>query len=253
MSNARFYYIPTTIEEFIPILEDSSDPRQHPLVKQDIDDLENLGCQTITNQQKWLGTGPFCEGNQSDCARLQPRGMWRAIGYDDRGDGSKCFTGKKVLCVKTSCEDENLLYDDNVRKFWSGTAPFCDGNTCDCVNQFGAIPYMTDAQGDGERCTFGTKQLCVRPHEKLMRGATGKPYQEWLGGAQAYCARQEEMSHDMKSKGLTLLGDLVSAIPTMDGASDFVGALSGAGGKMLNTLGEREFIGPDPNLSVGGK
>lgn len=239
-------------ESFTPILEDESDPMQHPRVKQDMDNLEKLGCSRIINEQKWLGTAPFCRGNQSDCSNLQPRGMWRAIGYDDSGDGAKCFSGRKVLCVKTSCVDENLLYDDKVRKFWSGTAPFCDGETCDCVRQFGAIPYMTDIQGDGEKCTFGTKQLCVRPHEKIMGGSTGEPYREWLTNAQAYCAKQEEMSHDMKNKGISLLGDIVSKIPDMEDASDFVGALAGAGGEMLNTLGEREFTGPDPNLFLGG-
>ena len=42
----------------------------------------------------WYGTAPFCKGRTSDCTK---RGRYVAK-WSKRGNGKKCWTGKKVLC-----------------------------------------------------------------------------------------------------------------------------------------------------------
>ena len=91
----------------------------------------------------WFGEAPICQG-------LCPDG-WKTDKLDDRGDGKKCWTGKKALCCPTEAAKKCL---------WFGTSPFCAG-TC----PKGWLKEKTDNKGDGKLCLVGAKAYCCTSDE----------------------------------------------------------------------------------------
>ncbi|MBX2811016.1 MAG: hypothetical protein KTR25_04380 [Myxococcales bacterium] len=53
---------------------------------------------TAQAEEVWFGTAPFCKGSPGDCTS---RGM-DYVRSDKRGDGRKCWRGRKVLCRRTT-------------------------------------------------------------------------------------------------------------------------------------------------------
>lgn len=49
----------------------------------------------VANSGRWVGTSPFCGGSCSDC-----RSDEFCAGTGSYGDGAKCWTGSKVMCIK---------------------------------------------------------------------------------------------------------------------------------------------------------
>ncbi|MCP3681186.1 MAG: hypothetical protein GY861_00715, partial [bacterium] len=118
------------------------------------------GCNKTVRQEKWLGVAPFCQQDASDCSMLQPQGEWSYVRDDKSGDGPPCWTGHKVLCERTKCIDNNPEYNDAISSWWVGVPPFCAGSPCDCVNQYGAVPWRQDPVGEDPHkpCWTGEKQ-----------------------------------------------------------------------------------------------
>jgi hypothetical protein len=54
--------------------------------------------QRMLVESRWLGTGPFCDAQPSDCQALGSG--WEDIRTDRIGDGAACATGVKVLCER---------------------------------------------------------------------------------------------------------------------------------------------------------
>lgn len=99
------------------------------------------GFNSCTNY--WAGTAPFC--NPDQC----PKG-WHEGGRDSRGDGSKCWSGEKRLCV---CDPG--LGPVSCNSFWAGTAPFCRG---ECPVGYKEVGQSNE--GNGGFCFSGTKKNC---------------------------------------------------------------------------------------------
>ncbi len=115
----------------------------------------------------WIGTAPICKANASDCRK---RGMIY-IRSDKRGSGSKCWTGRKVLCRQKTTPPIRVPGQK-----WFGTAPFCGGKKSDCSKR-GMTFVRSSVRGNGKKCVSGRKVLC-----KPVKLAKGK-YQKWLGTA----------------------------------------------------------------------
>ena len=167
--------------------------------------LEKKGCVDINYERRWIGTAPFCAGHQADCGTIHPNGQWKYILKDDYGDGAYCWTGKKVLCSRARCTESDPEYSDDFKSWWVGTAPACDGNTCDCVTQFGAVPYRQDSCGDGKCCVTGTKQLCIRPT------GVNDSYSEWETDAREQCRRDKKVRDDLISRGVDIVKTIADA------------------------------------------
>ena len=174
-----------------------------PNLKYKLDDMSSRGCKRAVVKQYWSGTAPFCAGDQSDCSKLQPYGDWTYCKNDNSGDGASCWTGHKVLCNRAICVDEDLEYADNIDSWWVGTAPFCDGNECDCVNEYGAVPWKQNDTGDGKKCVTGQKQLCLRPQ------TIDSDFSKWETEARSDCEKRKEMTQEQISKGIDILSNLV--------------------------------------------
>lgn len=115
------------------------------------------GFAQAAGQEVWVGTAPFCKGSRDDCRRL---GM-DYVRSDSRGDGSKCFSGKKVLCRRRP--EAPSTVGGNLATRWVGTAPFCQGHPVDCALM--DFDYVrSDKSGAGKPCVTGTKVLCRARH-----------------------------------------------------------------------------------------
>ena len=115
------------------------------------------GFAQAAEQEVWVGTAPFCKGSPDDCRRL---GM-DYVRSDSRGDGSKCFSGKKVLCRRRP--EAPSTVGGNLATRWVGTAPFCQGHPVDCALM--DFDYVrSDKSGAGKPCVTGTKVLCRARH-----------------------------------------------------------------------------------------
>lgn len=96
---------------------------------------------TPTPRQVWIGNAPFCSGSKEDCKSLD----YETYGFDEYGDGGRCRTGKKVLCVTHPGK--------SLRKTWIGTKPVCDGRASDCESL--DLKYIRR-----ESCLRNHKVLC---------------------------------------------------------------------------------------------
>jgi hypothetical protein len=175
-----------------------------PNLKNKLDEMSSRGCNRAVVKQSWKGEAPFCEGAESDCSRLQPYGDWVYCKSDDSGDGSSCWSGEKVLCNRAVCVDKDLEYADNINSWWVGTAPFCSADECDCISQYGAVPWKTNDSGDdGSSCWTGKKQLCLRPVD------TNADFAKWTDEAKTQCNADKKVSQEHISKGLDIISKLV--------------------------------------------
>jgi len=142
-----------------------------------VNESTRVGCQVTATSWQWFGTGPFCDTSADDC---YDHGMqFERFG----AHGSSCWSGKKVLCSKrktTKHDDCNIFCNPGVFRYsMYGTAPFCEGDSCDCWRQ-GDIPIRADGQWScpcsdqgrcpdelqrqgNSRCFTGRKQFCVAP------------------------------------------------------------------------------------------
>lgn len=107
----------------------------------------------------WSGTAPFCKGGPC------PAG-YHQTATSSRGDGAKCWTGQKVYC---QCNTPV----NTCRDYWSGTAPFCKGDTC----LPGWDAKYTSNAGDGGVCWSGHKTYCQ------CTANTGGPLPKCVPGA----------------------------------------------------------------------
>ena len=99
---------------------------------------------------KWIGTAPACGASAKDCEDLSLH-HWMDNSY---GDGHKCTSGTKVLCVQA----QPSLYE---KPFWLGTAPACGAKPEHCVAENAEFIAWGSA-GDGNPCSTGWKVLCAR-------------------------------------------------------------------------------------------
>lgn len=110
---------------------------------------------------RWDGTSPWCSGS---CGADETEITRAATGLPDGGIpytsgspifGGACLFGTKALCCKSS-----------LSCYWSGTAPFCDG---DCGDDTEAQPPA--GSSSGRSCWTGSKKYCCRRGQ----GAGGVP------------------------------------------------------------------------------
>jgi glycerophosphoryl diester phosphodiesterase len=121
-------------------------------------------------ERVWIGTAPFCAASREDCTS---RGL-RYVRSDSRGDGKKCWKGKKVLCETVPLSPQETV----VERVWFGTAPFCAGDPLDCTAR-GMRFVRSDRSGDGAACKTGTKVLC----ERTSKSPPLRKRQTWIGTA----------------------------------------------------------------------
>lgn len=124
--------------------------------------------------EQWIGTAPSCNASPRDCT---DRGM-EFVRRDDRGDGSECWTGTKVLC--RGWRDAPTPQTADV---WLGTAPACSASAQDCT-RLGMTHVRSDKSGDGATCVTGSKVLCTAPKAATVR--------EWVGTAPFCSASQDD-------------------------------------------------------------
>jgi len=128
----------------------------------------------------WSGTAPFCNANFGDCEKIGAEGLFSSVSYAalteyerDNPGGSKCWSGKKVLCRMNpkkltdlpefkELAERGIEIKGDYKLKWYGTAPLCDVNACDAILD-GYIPLVTDRQGDGSFCMTGMKILGIKP------------------------------------------------------------------------------------------
>lgn len=168
------------------------------------------GCKRKVKQQRWLGVAPFCQQDASDCSMLQPQGDWKYVRDDKSGDGPPCWSGHKILCERTKCVDKNPEYNDAITSWWVGTPPFCAGSPCDCVNQYGAVPWRQDRIGEDPHtpCWTGEKQLCLRPVNP------DPELDNWTVKAREVCQHNKEMDYKLIQEGGQILEKIIDKIPT---------------------------------------
>lgn len=138
----------------------------------------------------WSGTAPFCNANFGDCEKIGSEGLFNSISYSalseyerENQGGSKCWSGKKVLCRMNpkrltdlpefrELADKGIEIKGDYKLKWFGTAPLCDANACDAILD-GYIPLLSDRQGDGSYCMTGQKILGIKP-DKMSPDAEQK-------------------------------------------------------------------------------
>ncbi len=108
---------------------------------------------------KWIGTAPACKGSKRDCTKR--KGTY--VKSSKKGNGSKCWSGKKVLCklprYKTYKKCINV--ERGYKYKWRGTAPLCGASSLDCTDKY--MEYMVSSKkGNGAKCVSGRKVLCRR-------------------------------------------------------------------------------------------
>lgn len=180
---------------------------KNPALRRQITEMRERGCLQHVVDQEWLGVAPFCEEDASSCAQLQPSGDWHYIRSEKTGNGAPCWTGNKVLCARAKCVADNPEYQDSVSSWWTGTAPTCGANQCDCVTQYGAVPWRQGKCGDGACCVTGSKQLCLRPNKPDSK------MNKWVGDAAAQCAKDHEINQKLRQDGVEIVKEVVKQIP----------------------------------------
>jgi len=171
---------------------------------------------------KWIGTAPFCSGSASDC---------KDIGYDYvKSSGSNCWSGKKVLCEKTTCgmsDDANpecLPWKFKISIY--GTAPKCGASPCDCLlaqsipfRSAGSIenPCQDSArwyQAGGKEhkpCFTGKHYVCLTPTQDVLSGSRGDMLKDMITSERERCVRKEEMNHEKEKQIIEIVGNLAEA------------------------------------------
>lgn len=131
-------------------------------------------------QPFYIGTAPFCNPSKHQCTATPG---YYADEEDTCGDGSCCWSGKKIACkfshdkwkstpLFQEIMSEEPQHFNRVPEFnWFGKAPACSANVCD-VYKAGMIPIKSHKCGDGSCCTTGEKWLGMRPilkkHDKAV-------------------------------------------------------------------------------------
>ena len=115
----------------------------------------------------WFGTAPFCAASKNDCTKRN----LDFVRFDERGDGSKCVSGHKVLCRTKNSPPPP---PPNRNEVWFGTAPFCAASKNDCLKR--NMDFVRfDKRGDGKTCATGRKVLC--------RKRNANQWVKWIGTA----------------------------------------------------------------------
>jgi hypothetical protein len=199
-----------------------------PNVSKKFGSPENV-CDKIKNKYKdktiefWSGTAPFCGAEFGDCERIGSEGLFNSVSYSalteyerDNPGGSKCWTGKKVLCRMNPKRLTDLPEFKDLAKTgieikgeyqlkWYGTAPLCDANACDAILD-GYIPLLSDRQGDGSFCMTGQKILGIKP-EKMTPEA-----QEKFNEMKKECERAAMAASQQKSD---IIGGIFKTVSTI--------------------------------------
>ena len=117
----------------------------------------------------WIGTAPFCKPHPDQCEKTPG---YKATIQDQCGDGSCCWSGKKIKCEYDESLFSNDLSSDIFNKVsksqWFGTSPFCGAEPCD-VYKTGMLPIKADKCGDGSCCLTGEKWLGIHPQTEEQK------------------------------------------------------------------------------------
>lgn len=163
--------------------------------------LLDSGCKYVKIVEDVKGKGPTCGASEKDC-----KGIWNHTGKFTR---SGCITGHKVICGRPVCTDSNPEYSDRFNQWWVGTAPACGTDECDCVLE-GAIPWRADNKGDGNACTTGQKQLCIKPADANMDGS--QQMQPWIEEGIGHCRANNTLDKQFRNMGTEILGNITKGI-----------------------------------------
>jgi hypothetical protein len=177
----------------------------------------------MSGQYVWLGTAPFCGATPSMCQDL-PGYVY--VEDDKCGDGSCCWSGKKVKCqfndthwkqsplyseIQTETYGRNPNFVPNF--VWFGEAPLCGADPCS-VFSAGMLPIQSSKCGNGSCCMHGEKWLGTRPMLKK--------HHELINMGMKECNQTKRVKMETIGKALDLGKEITKAIaaPGYGGLTD---------------------------------